>query len=83
MFVWDSQRHNALQESEIGFTVNLPECEVEQLWSGVIWNSKCVIQALTDIQAEKAEAKVESDRNLIFDVIKESELGFLTINKQV
>ena len=26
---------------------------------------------------------MESDRNLIFDVIKESEQGFLTINKQV
>ena len=41
------------------------------------------IQALSDIQAEKVQAKVESDRQLIFEVIQRSEGGFANVNKEV
>ena len=61
----------------------VPLREVEELRSGVMEGSKCVIQALSDIQAEKAEAKTVSDRNMIFEVIINSEGGFLDVNRKV
>ena len=75
--------HNALDEPNVGLSIHLPTREVRQLRDGVIKNSKCVIQALSDIQAEKAQAKVESDRQLIFEVIQRSEGGFANVNKEV
>ena len=46
-------------------------------------NNECLIQALTDIQAQKAQAKVETDRDMIFDVIRKSGGGFPHVNEQV
>ena len=74
---------NSLEESEVKFSINLPRAEVAELKSGIIKDAGCVIQALSDIQAEKAEAKSESDKEMIFDVIKKSSGGFPYVNKQV
>ena len=49
--------HNALEGSEVLLNVNLPSKEVGELKAGVIADSECIIKALSDIQAEKAEAK--------------------------
>ena len=46
-------------------------------------DSDCVIQALSDIQAEKAQAAVNSDREMIFKVIQESDGGFTDVNQNV
>ena len=42
-----------------------------------------MIKALSNIQAEKAEAKGELDGDMIFEVITKSEGGFFSVNKQV
>lgn len=75
--------HNALAESEVKLHVNLPSGEIDELRKGVIEDSECVVQALADIQAEKAEAKNDYERDMIFDVIRESRGGFLHVNKQI
>ena len=75
--------HNALQEANIELTIYLPSCEVQQLRSGVSEDHKCAVQALSDIQAEKAEAKTESDKMSIFEVIRTSEGGFSEVNRRV
>ena len=66
---------NSLEESEVKFSINLPRAEVAELKSGIIKDAGCVIQALSDIQAEKAEAKSELDKEMIFDVIKGEYMG--------
>ena len=75
--------HNALEGSEVLLNVNLPSKEVGELKAGVIADSECIIKALSDIQAEKAEAKNTYERDLIFDVIKKSGGGFPYVNKQI
>ena len=75
--------HNALQETKVGLSIHLPEGEVQQLRAGVMKGADSIVQVLSEIQAEKAEAKTESDKNMIFDVIKNSEGGFLDVNKRV
>ena len=75
--------HNALQESKVDLSIYLPACEVQQLRVGVMKSQHSVIQALSHIQAEKAEAKTLSDRNMIFEVIRNSVGGFLDVNKRV
>ena len=42
-----------------------------------------MIQALSDIQAENAQAAVNSDREMIFRVIAESDGGFSHVNQNV
>ena len=74
---------NALDERDVKLEIGLPSNEIEQMRVAVINSSDCLINALTDIQAQKAEAKVEEDRKLIFDVIKKSEGGFAHVNQQV
>ena len=46
-------------------------------------DSKCLVDALTEIQAQKAEASHESDKTLIFEVVERSEGGFLHMNKTI
>ena len=75
--------HNALEGSEVLLNVNLPSKEVGELKAGVIADSECIIKVLSDIQAEKAEAKNTYERDLIFDVIKKSGGGFPYVNKQI
>lgn len=58
------QIHNALQQESSCMSL----C-VKLRSSGVMEGSKCVIQSLSDTQAEKAEAKTVSDRNMIFEVL--------------
>ena len=64
-------------------TIYLLSCEVQQLRLGVSEDHKCVVQALSDIQAEKAEAKTESDKISILEVIRTSEGGFSEVNRRV
>ena len=74
---------NALDERDVKLEIGLLSNEIEEMRVAVINSSDCQINALTDIQAQKAEAKVEEDRKLIFDVIKRSEGGFAHVNQQV
>ena len=75
--------HNSLDEDGVEFDINIPRGEVEQLKAGVVEDKECVIQALSDIQAEKAQAAVESDKDMIFKVIEESPGGFFHVNQNV
>ena len=74
---------NALDERDVKLEIGLPSNEIEQMRVAVINSSDCLINALTDIQAQKAEAKVEEDRKLIFDVINKSEGGFAHVNQHI
>ena len=73
----------ALEENSVEFTIDLPQSQVEELKAAVTEDSDCVIQALSDIQAENAEAAVNSDREMIFKVIQESDGGFSHVNQNV
>lgn len=75
--------HKALEESDVELIINLPTSEVDKLSAGVVENPDCVTKALSDIQAEKAEAKSDTDRQMIFEVIQRSDGGFLRVNQQV
>ena len=46
-------------------------------------DSEHVLQALSDIRAQNAEAKVERERDLILDVNRSSAGGFSLVNSQV
>lgn len=74
---------SALDDSEVEFKINLPKSEINEMSTAVVADSDCLITALSDIQAEKAEAKSEDDKNLIFEVIDETEGGFFHVNEQV
>ena len=75
--------YNALEESGVVFSVKLPEKEIEELRASLRDDPDCISEALAVIEAEKAQAKSESDRQLIFQVIRESEGGFVHMNEQV
>ena len=75
--------HNAVEESEVQLTMDIPLNEVEELKEGVIQDFKCVIQALSDIQAQKADATSKSDLEQIFKLISETDGGFSRVNQQV
>ena len=74
---------SALDESDVNFLINLPKSEIKDMSTAVVADSDCLIKALSDIQAEKAEATSEEDKKLIFEVIDESEGGFFHVNEQV
>lgn len=74
---------NAIDDPEVTFEIGLPSTQTKDLRSAVVGDSECLIQALSDIQAQKAQAKMESDRDMIFDVIKKSEGGFPHVDEQV
>lgn len=60
-----------------------PHKDVRSMSSSVQEDSSCLIQALSDIQAEKAEAKSEYDKIHIFSVIEKSPGGFYSMNNQI
>lgn len=74
---------SSIQERNVGLAMHLPRSEVQAMSANVVDDSKCLLQALSDIQAQKAEATSLADRDMIFDVIRQSEGGFGTVNEQV
>lgn len=74
---------NAIAESKVKFTINLPTSQIESMSSAVLKDSECLVQALTDIQAEKADATSKDDLKMIFNVIEKSEGGFAYVNEKV
>ena len=74
---------NAIDDPDVVFSIGLPSTQTKDLVSTIVGNNECLIQALTDIQAQKAQAKVETDRDMIFDVIRKSGGGFPHVNEQV
>ena len=75
--------HNALEESMVNLSIDIPDTEVVELREGVIKSSDSIIQILTDIQAEKATATSAADKEMIFQVIRESSDGFPRVNQEV
>lgn len=74
---------SALEDSNVTLHIKLPDRERTMLRSTLREDSKHVLQALSDIKAQNAEAKVERERDLIFDVIRSSAGGFSHVNSQV
>ena len=74
---------SALEDSNVTLYIKLPDRERTMLRSTLREDSKHVLQALSDIKAQNAEAKVERERDLIFDVIRSSAGGFSHVNSQV
>ena len=74
---------SALEDSDVTLHIKLPDRERTMLRSTLREDSKHVLQALSDIKAQNAEAKVERERDLIFDVIRSSAGGFSHVNSQV
>lgn len=72
----------ALQDDTVKFVVKLPRTQREALKLGVLERAKSILQALADIQAEKAEATKPSDKDLIFQSIEQT-IGFDQVNIQV
>lgn len=72
-----------IAESDVKLSIDIPHNEAEELKAGVMQDSDCVVQALSDIQAEKAEATSRSDLELISKAIRESDGGFSRVNQQV
>ena len=68
--------HNALEESMVNLSIDIPDTEVVELREGVIKRLDSIIQILTDIQAEKATATSAANKEMIFQVIRESSGGF-------
>ena len=73
--------HNALEESKVSLSIDLPDREAVELKESVIVNADCVLQALSDIQAENAKATSVSDRELIFRTITNSAGRFFNVNQ--
>ena len=73
----------ALDNPEVKFDVGVPHYQINEMKIALYQNSDCLVQVLSDVQAQDAEAKVEQDRDLIFDVIRSSSGGFSHVNKQV
>lgn len=74
---------NSIADKEVNFIINLPRSEVERMSSAVLEDNDCLIQALTDIQAEKADATSKDDLRMIFEVIEKSDGGFPHVNEEV
>ena len=75
--------YQALEENSVEFTIDTPSGQNEKLKAAVIENPECVIQALSDIQAQNAEAAINSDREMILKVMNESDGGFSRVNRNV
>ena len=74
---------NTLKETDIQFSIYLPTSEVDGMSRAVTEESDILVDALANIQAEKAEAKVVEDRDRIFEVIEQTQGGFYRVNEQV
>ena len=75
--------HNALEESQVSLSIDLPDSEAAELKERVIENPGCVLQALSDIKAENSEATSVSDRDLIFRTVKQAVGEFFSVNQGV
>ena len=75
--------HNALEESAIELNIGLPGSELCDLKTALLKDYECLVLALSNIQAEKADAKTPSDKETILNVIRQSLGGFSRVNQQV
>ena len=76
--------HSALQDSaNVKFSVTLPLGEVKELKTAVTDDSKCIINALTRIRAEDADALHQSDKTSINEAIESEDGGFGHVNIQI
>ena len=74
---------NSIVDDDVELSINLPSSEVNKLKSAVTDDCDCLIQALSDIQAENADAFVSADKAMIFEVIRKSTGGFAHVNEKV
>ena len=74
---------STLNMPEVEFIVKLPTSQVSALEEGVRADHQAIITALSSIQAENATASFINERDLIFDVIRQSEGGFSAVNIQI
>lgn len=74
---------NSLTEADVKLTVKLPLSEVNELAAAIEDDQSCLIQALSDIQAQKAEATSDDDKKLIFEVIESSQGGYSHVNENI
>lgn len=72
-----------INSDEVKFLANLPHSEIRNIIPAMEKSRDCLIQALSDIQAENAEATSQKDKELIFEVIQKSDGGFEHVNEQV
>ena len=73
----------ALEDENVCLHIKIPSNESSMLKSALAQDSKYLVQALSDIQAQKAQAKFERERDLIFDVIGDFKGGFSNMNQQL
>ena len=73
---------NSIVDDDVELSINLPSSEVNKLKSAVTDDCDCLIQALSDIQAENADAFVSADKAMIFEVIRKSTGGFAHVNEK-
>ena len=73
----------SINSEEVKFMANLPFSEIRNLIPAMEKSRDCLIQALSDIQAENAEAASQEDKQLIFEVIQKTDGGFEHVNEQV
>mgnify|MGYP001803143283 CR=1 FL=1 len=74
--------YNAL-ETSAELHIQVPRSERQALADAVVLDSDCLIQKLSNIRIEKAEATIASDKDLILKVIQNSEGGYYRVSKQV
>ena len=74
--------YNALETSG-KLHIQVPGSEREILAEAVVQDSDCLIQKLSNIRIEKAQATIASDKDLILKVIQNSEGGYYGVSKQV
>ena len=67
----------------VKLTVKLPAEQVALLVAGVRKDPKCILKALADVQAEKAEAATQSDLDMIVAVITRTDGGMARVNIQM
>ena len=67
--------YNAL-ETSAELHIQVPRSERQALADAVVQDGDCLIQKLSNIRIENAEATVASDKDLILKVIQNSEGGY-------
>ena len=66
------EKANSINDPDVKFSIQLAKSEVKEMSTAVIDDSDCLIQMVTDIQAENTDATLPDDLMLIFDVIRKS-----------
>ena len=74
---------HVLRNPDIKLNIKLPQLEVERMAADLIQDKSSLVQALSDIQAEKAAAMREEDKAQIFGFIEKSEGGFAALNQRI